>query len=99
MYHKAIIFKTDGACVLAGDKLQLQRSVLSVPTDGYLMIKAFLKDVKSGEVIVDATRKYRAIPTGISKWDMPVLAKNGEKGEKGTFYLTVNWSRGPGIIS
>ncbi|GJX14023.1 arginine--tRNA ligase, chloroplastic/mitochondrial [Tanacetum coccineum] len=105
MFYEAVIFQTDGAYVLAGEKLQLQRSVLSVPANGCLMIKAFLKDVKSGEVIVDTTHEYRAIPTGISEWKMPVPAKNGknggkgEKGEKGTFYFTVNWSRGPGIIS
>ncbi|GKE60072.1 hypothetical protein Tco_1510439, partial [Tanacetum coccineum] len=86
MFYKAIIFKTDCACVLAGDKLQLERSVLSVPANGCLMIEAFLEDDKSGEVIVNVTYKYPAIPTSISEWEMHMPAKNGKKD---TFYFTV----------
>ena len=51
-FFKAIIFKPEGACVSTGEKLQLKRSVLSVPATGCLMIESYLKD-ESGEVIVD----------------------------------------------
>lgn len=87
-FFKAIIYKPEGACVSTGEKLQLKRSVLSVPATRCLMIESYLKD-ESGEVIVDKTEPYRAKPTGISEWAM--------HGEKGTFYLTVNWRKGSGI--
>ncbi|GJW92405.1 arginine--tRNA ligase, chloroplastic/mitochondrial [Tanacetum coccineum] len=58
MCYKAIVFKTYGARVLAGDTLELNKSVLAVPANSCLMIEAFLQDVKSGEMIVDQTLPY-----------------------------------------
>nr|GEW16249.1 arginine-tRNA ligase [Tanacetum cinerariifolium] len=42
MFYEAVIFKTDGAYVLAGDKLQLKRSVLSVPANGAILLLCLL---------------------------------------------------------
>ncbi|GKB60314.1 hypothetical protein Tco_0916500, partial [Tanacetum coccineum] len=99
--YKAIVFKTYGARVLAGATLELNKSVLAVPANGCLMIEAFLQDVKSGEMIVDQTLPYPVIPEGSIKWNMPVRVpgKKRKRGTKGTFILTLNWSKGPGVIN
>ncbi|GKB22206.1 hypothetical protein Tco_0856129 [Tanacetum coccineum] len=97
MCYKAIVLKTKGkgAHILAGDTLDLEKFVLAVPANGCLMIEAFLQDVKSGEVIVNQTLPYHVRPEGSIniKWNM------GKKGKKGTFILTLDWSKGRGVVN
>nr|GFB37272.1 arginine--tRNA ligase, chloroplastic/mitochondrial [Tanacetum cinerariifolium] len=59
MSYDAVMFHSE-RCKLEKGNLKLKRSTLAVPTNETLMIKAFLQDVDSGEVIVNETIKYMA---------------------------------------
>ncbi|GJU52333.1 zinc finger BED domain-containing protein RICESLEEPER 2 [Tanacetum coccineum] len=52
------IFHTEPTKLVEGN-LKLKKSALAVPTNGILVIEAFLKDVDSKEIIPKETRKYR----------------------------------------
>ncbi|GJX57361.1 arginine--tRNA ligase, chloroplastic/mitochondrial, partial [Tanacetum coccineum] len=52
--------------VLKAGAIQLLRSLLAVPTKGSLVIKAYLEDVNSGEVIMKNNCKFKSQPWGSS---------------------------------
>lgn len=97
MFHHALIFNTDGMLVLPGKKLDLRKSVLAVPANGDLNLEASFKHGESGETIVTKKVTYSVVTNkGFEKWEMPVSVKGKRVG---SFYLKLEWIKGPGIFS
>ncbi|PWA93444.1 thiolase-like protein [Artemisia annua] len=60
-YYKALLFQPDPLKPLENDVIiPLRRSMLSVPLNGHLVIKAYLEEVKSGKVIIDGSYKFKS---------------------------------------
>ncbi|GJR57498.1 arginine--tRNA ligase, chloroplastic/mitochondrial [Tanacetum coccineum] len=82
---KAVLFRI-GKSELNGNQvpLEMHKSVVAVPVDGCLMIKAFLMDVKTNKVIWDDMIEYRAKPGNADNWSI--------KCKGYSFNLKVAWS-------
>ncbi|GJY99001.1 arginine--tRNA ligase, chloroplastic/mitochondrial [Tanacetum coccineum] len=72
MSYEAVMFHSERCnerCKLEKGNLKLKRSTLAVPANETLVIKAFLQDDDSGEVIVNETIEYVAKPKASSiRW-------------------------------
>ena len=58
MSFEAVMFHIEPSKLEESENLNLRRSVLALPTNGVLMIKALTQDVDFGGYIVSETRKY-----------------------------------------
>ncbi|PWA48188.1 Aminoacyl-tRNA synthetase, class 1a, anticodon-binding [Artemisia annua] len=75
--------------VLEAGKIQLIKSMMAVPAKGSLLIKAYLEDVKSGDVIMKSSFKFKSQPLGCSS----VGTISGEDCRFAQPWMIVNLSR------
>jgi len=81
----ALLFRPDAPYVLKdGDVIPLIKSVLAVPTKGSLVVKAYMEDVHSNEVIMDECFKFKPRLDGFTR-DTII-------GRKCSLDLTASWN-------
>ncbi|GKD55749.1 hypothetical protein Tco_1289136 [Tanacetum coccineum] len=83
--YSALLFLSDD--VLKPGKLQLIKSVMAVPTKGNLIIKAYLEDAGSGEVIMKNSCKFKPQLKNCSSFG----TISGIEEEDCDLELTVDW--------
>ncbi|GKA90754.1 arginine--tRNA ligase, chloroplastic/mitochondrial [Tanacetum coccineum] len=85
----ALLFQSDIPSVLEDDKIPLKKSILAVPKNGSLIIKACFEDVESGEVILEGSYEFSSQIQGSSIGDI-----NGREGIDCSLDMKINWKYG-----
>ncbi|GJT48736.1 arginine--tRNA ligase, chloroplastic/mitochondrial [Tanacetum coccineum] len=86
-YYKALLFQPDPLKPLEnGVTIPLRRSMLSVPLNGQLVIKAYLEDVESEKVIIEGSCTFKS-----QRDDSTIGVIKGPEGTNWSLDVKVNW--------
>ncbi|GJX17208.1 hypothetical protein Tco_0218040 [Tanacetum coccineum] len=86
-YYKALLFQPDPLKPLEnGVTISLRRSMLSVPLNGQLVIKAYLEEVESEKAIVEGSCTFKS-----QRDDSTIGVIKGPEGTNWSLDVKVNW--------